>query len=1418
MTITSNPLIIPMVVEAFVVNDKVRTGKGSFLRTQMQYENLADMGNAQALQSGQDEEFSKNGSAQHNGRTISNSDYYNGVYLKWRLPKALTHGEQDSTQGTTQYPVVPNRWLVFRINQSTQDVSTWIIESDYVYTTSPEPTTISGQASNYVQVNTLTNHYKEPVSIHIGKNTQLSSGESWAEPGTSLSLTVMSPGNPAFAFYQPACNNIFSFVDPLGNERHEAASFTYMVVGWYGVASEDILNVKPKDFASKLKDLSWSLPSRDSGTITKDSLLYGFQTDVAWQTKNKPDGGAPTGTSPISIAIGNTSAEALTALITAQGEKLGGEPVDAQLLEAFQLDILEYFDQPDGAARLEEALERSCFQRYTGGYSWSIVTKLGSKSTGAVPATPAWLLTLNQAQQALDQELNQLVTLQKQLYTLWWKCMTWSLSSPPSGGQQAVNDLTLEEIRHAIDPGRAGSVAAQVKAQLGLVTARQKLVPNGDTPEALQAAIRKYASEKNLPDTQELKRSAAPKFYKPNNPSLMIAGAGASGIVKAQKEITCRFQGDLISAVNCGGAHITASSLHGTLPVCPSLTMTGAPTWLTALLPDLLHEVFLLNPANAGVIASVVTGVSSVELKTAMSSKGNFNGTYPYSQDYSASAPPQQWTKNPWHPLRLIWGANYYPLPGQDSWSFDGVNYTWKGTGASSDSITMEGLIQLAPTASLNLQARIEKYINQHPGLDPDEKAAFQNLLQFVTTNDSWDFLSQALDGFNEQLRMGMSGVFLSPDATASMDKWPIQEQLGNVHGYPPNLGPIPIQGQGTPHSDCQVWRAGQMELTNLIVVDEWGQALWPVDAYTSRYEDLFLPASLTPILESEHATLIVGATTQETAKSAVSAASAPTITALSPSVIEAGMAESSLIPMSVYGTNFSSDCNVQWLNTEFSNDPVQLQTTYVSPTSLIAHIPANFTAAPGSVTITVATSSEVSGAETLKLSAGMFIRDLSPQQVTPGSDAFTLTVTGVGFKPLAKVYWNSLTQHQALDTTYVSPTKLTATVPASLITSQGAAKISVRLGAIADGLGTIDRSVVQFPPRLLQGARLNFNAVSATDDSKVLGPLNPDVDPICGWLLPNHLDHALDVYEATGKALGAMKVIFSVTDQAHLVWVAAPDAQYTSIATISENIPHLGVCLSELITQPIETFKLFLSAIDETLWTTVPMGAHFDSGSATLSGRPLALVRASVAFELDGKAELDPSWQYTLQAQTPDILSYTFPIELGNRAQLEDGLIGYFTAGDYSSFNIAKEAGVTSGSYLKPIGQTGNYIKQAISATPTYLSLLVDPRASVHATTSILPTMDITLPEKQVADALAKIKPQFSINGMMTHQQTQSEKTQLIMPKPAYKAEKTIWQWKESSAATWVAYDLKQSDTTAHLQSELPRLRQGVLTLTDDN
>ncbi len=1200
-----SPLIVPLVVEAFVANDVVRTGDNLFLRAAMQYQNFLYADSAEPGPTDSDGAFI--------GQSAADSQYYNGVYLKWRLPAAFTTGTQDSIGGATVFPKVPNRWLVVRYSGtdiSSRAVTAFIVESDYIWpSTAATGPTIAQTGSPWVGA--ASGSPPTPSSVSIGRNVPLAQ-QSWSEPGTSLGLTAMGPGNSAFAVYQPDCNNVFSFVDTLDGEPDQTLS--YLVLGWFGRASEDPLAGPPADFASRLQTLGWTLASGTDPSLTASwSLLAGFIANVQWQSTAAVPGGVPADPK-LSVAVGNTAIEALTALIDTQAAH-GNFAVDADLLEAFQLDLIDALDAPDGPAVLAEAVHSSGFQKFSGGYRWEIVDAPGANtavSEAELAREAQWLAALNHDQMNLDEAERRLHALQLRLHAMWWKWFSWPQDQNFAGttlpGLSDQSQLAAE-LEVAPPPLASASLATLVSRQLDQVRARRRLVPTGDTPEALQAAIAAYAAARGLAASRVLKRVAAPRFYAPNNPVVLVANAGTSGIVGAGGTLLCRFPSELVTGLICNGVTVTVSELGSTIPLPDLSGVSGAP-WSEALATSLIQEFFLLDPTNVSTIAGAVSGLQSEQVLQAINN-GTVVGVFPTGAN-------GYWNQNPWHPVLLCWQASYYPIaygtPQDRSWTFQDGAYQWSGKGLETPlvSLPLGGRIQLTPAAALNMQARLQSFLSSNPDLDPTELGEFRALLDFVEITDAdWDLLSQRLDAFNEQLLLHTNGVFPSPETADA----PIPRLLDGVSAYPPALDTIPTYP--VPDTYFQPWRCGQFVLINLAIVDEWGQALRPIDTTNYAQFPVSRPADLTPAI--------------------------PILTG--------------------------------------------------SPDSL-----------------------------------------------------------------------------------------------------------------------------VQLPPALLQPARLSFDLVSARDDSLVLG-IDADVDPICGWVLPNHLDGALMAYDGGGRPLGEMSVGVDASGATEIFWVPAPGSPYQTLDEIAGDLPHFGPFLQRLSNQGPQRLQNFLRAIDETLWTVEPVDAVFDQSLAVLVGRPLAMARARLAFELDGMPYLDPSWQYTFAPQSPAVVDYPFAIELGSAA-LDDGLIGYFLEDQYGELNVVPQSGAAADGYLQPIGAAGNYLYQPFNnRTVTHVSLLIDPRAPVHATTAVLPAKTLALPPNRVKSALAAMNVTFRVDGILTDRivepgtAAEPPRTTVLLPTPSVTSGR--WSWVENTGGGWSSYGTATNDTTARLSAMLPVLRRGLLQLS---
>jgi hypothetical protein len=163
------------------------------------------------------------------------------------------------------------------------------------------------------------------------------------------------------------------------------------------------------------------------------------------------------------------------------------------------------------------------------------------------------------------------------------------------------------------------------------------------------------------------------------------------------------------------------------------------------------------------------------------------------------------------------------------------------------------------------------------------------------------------------------------------------------------------------------------------------------------------------------------------------------TITALSRASATAG---DPAFDLTVTGTGFVSGSLIAF-------GGVELATTYLSATQLRATVPAALLNYTGTLAVYVVNPDPNGGASfpvSFTVAAGsgtppLSLTALSPNSVATGSGPVTLVVTGTGFASGATVTFNGTD----LATTFVSATRLTATVPAPFLTQAGTAQIAVR-------------------------------------------------------------------------------------------------------------------------------------------------------------------------------------------------------------------------------------------------------------------------------------------------------------------------------------------------------------------------------------
>jgi hypothetical protein len=157
----------------------------------------------------------------------------------------------------------------------------------------------------------------------------------------------------------------------------------------------------------------------------------------------------------------------------------------------------------------------------------------------------------------------------------------------------------------------------------------------------------------------------------------------------------------------------------------------------------------------------------------------------------------------------------------------------------------------------------------------------------------------------------------------------------------------------------------------------------------------------------------------------------APVITSIDPNAVTAG---GSPFTLTINGSGFVAGATARWNGSA-------LPTTFVNEKQLTAGVSAQLIATAGIVSITASIQTAVSNSASLTVSPTL--TSLSPASTAAGGSAFTLTVNGAGFADSSTVFWNET----ALATTFTDSTRLSASVPANLISSPASVQITAASG-----------------------------------------------------------------------------------------------------------------------------------------------------------------------------------------------------------------------------------------------------------------------------------------------------------------------------------------------------------------------------------
>jgi hypothetical protein len=250
-------------------------------------------------------------------------------------------------------------------------------------------------------------------------------------------------------------------------------------------------------------------------------------------------------------------------------------------------------------------------------------------------------------------------------------------------------------------------------------------------------------------------------------------------------------------------------------------------------------------------------------------------------------------------------------------------------------------------------------------------------------------------------------------------------------------------------------------------------------------------------------------------------------------------------------------------------------------------------------------------------------------------------------------------------------------------------------------------------------------------------------------------------------------------------LWTGAPgdDATFDEPIEVvfSDQNPHLRAFALGIYHNPDPTAFLadFLAVIDRTVTVINPQSSEQFQALSVLIGRPLALVRASLGFDLAGLPVLNQSWS-AFNAAVENNVAMTarddaqfpavrYPVRLGDLANVNDGLIGYFIDGSADTYRaFYAPASVDPSHGVVP--PAPDQLMVAADGAPLLLSMLIDPRAAVHATAGIVPVKEIMIPPYMFSDAIQGMAVTFLTTPIL------SAAARLAMPIP--KEQGYDWSW----------------------------------------
>lgn len=325
-------------------------------------------------------------------------------------------------------------------------------------------------------------------------------------------------------------------------------------------------------------------------------------------------------------------------------------------------------------------------------------------------------------------------------------------------------------------------------------------------------------------------------------------------------------------------------------------------------------------------------------------------------------------------------------------------------------------------------------------------------------------------------------------------------------------------------------------------------------------------------------------------------------------------------------------------------------------------------------------------------------------------------------------------------------------------------------------------------PPRLPFWGRLSFRLQSAADVNQDANSYSPS---ICGILLPDFLEHSLQVFDGSGNSIGVIRSKpprfgLGPTDPGETLdarfqqhpWVIAPGSDpLNAIANATLRQVVAGVAAQSVKIPPkapgnqwFETGLVSMLRSIDTVRATLDPSYRTPDHKVSLLGEPILVMVGRVKLETRAETNQAKAAQGSAPLATPPAIPHV-SVRIGDITRPDDGVLGFFVPNDSPANSrfapVSKDAadkailnGLTTGILVNAqngFAVTHPFVKNQVNVmkvtadAPQDVIMLTDIRGDIYATCGVLPRKSITVPKDFLDASLKNMEPVFPVGPIFS-------------------------------------------------------------------